>query len=104
MNLCDLADIDHQRYQEWRDIDERIKTMTSMDGLEAELARQYQLIDLNGDGKLDRCELAKECIGAWNQPIDSCMTYSLDSDPLEHSESLINVKDDILENADNLFI
>ena len=50
------------------------------------MPKMFEIVDLNGDGKIDICELAKECYGAWGLTPEQCVKYAMEQHPLEDKE------------------
>ena len=59
--------------------------------MEKLMPEMFAIVDLNGDGKIDRCELAKECHGAWGLTAEQCLEYAMEQQPLEKDEIATSV-------------
>jgi hypothetical protein len=59
------------------------KARVSEKEMERLMPEMFAIVDLNADGQIDRCELAKECHGAWGLSEEECIEYAMDQYPLE---------------------
>ena len=85
LRVCSLQDTDFDRYKEWKKLDKKARNATEKQ-LEKIMPEMFDIVDLNGDGQIDRCELAKECHGAWGLPEEECLELAMDQKPLEKNE------------------
>ena len=82
LKVCSLSETDFERYKKWKELDQKARRANEKE-LEKLMPEMFEIVDLNGDGELDRCELAKECYGAWGLSKKECVTYAMDQFPLE---------------------
>ena len=75
LKVCSLTDTDFERYEKWKKLDEKARSASDKE-MEKIMPEMFEIVDLNGDGELDRCELAKECYGAWGLSKEECVEYA----------------------------
>ena len=85
LKVCSLQDTDFERYKRWKELDEKARKGTEAE-MEKLMPEMFDIVDLNGDGEIDRCELAKECHGAWGLSEEQCIEYAMEQYPLEKDE------------------
>ena len=85
LNVCSLDETDFERYKRWKALDEEARLGQAED-MDRVMPAMFAVVDLNGDGVLDRCELAKECYGAWGLSKQECIQMAQEQYPMERED------------------